>query len=77
VSGVAAWWEIFNGYLTQITKATEIGLNYVYRPHQNMTNERCAKDYDTNDDHYYIIIILEEAHSKDNKCIYVEWQFWL
>ena len=69
------WWEKFDGYLSQTTGAAEIGLNYIYQAHQQVTDEMHAADYVMNDECYYVIIVLEGAHYReDNKCIYEELQ---
>ena len=69
------WWEKFDGYLSQTTGAVEIGLNYIYQAHQQVTDEMHAADYVMNDDHYYMITVLEGAHYReDNKHMYEELQ---
>ena len=69
------WWEKFDGYLSQTTGAAEISLNYIYQPHQQVTDEMHAADYVMNDDHYYVITVLEGAHYReDNKHMYEELQ---
>jgi len=67
------FWEKFDAYLSQTIGAAEIGLDYVYRPHQDVTDEMRQADYDTNDARYYEITALEGAHYReDNKRVYAE-----
>ena len=67
------FWEKLDSYFSQTYGVAEIPLNYIYRTHTEVTDEMRVRDYESNDQLYYMITALRGSHyQEDNKRVFAE-----
>lgn len=66
---IANWrtfWENFDAYMAKIYGAAEIPLTYVYREHDEVTQEMYGADYATSNERYYALTKLSGPHYEED-----------